>query len=172
MEEIWKTIDEFSNHQVSNLGRVKSLNYAKQGYEKILTPLKRGDGRLMIGFRKNGKYTQRRIHRLVAKTFISNPENKPQINHKNGIVTDNRIENLEWCTQSENMKHAYLNGLKSNIGDNCPARKLNSKIVKEIRQKYSKNRIKTQQEIADEYRINRTVIRDILNYNTWQEVTI
>ena len=112
-KEIWKDINGFENkYQISNLGRVKSLNNGK-GFirERILTNVL-DKGYLMVCLCKNSKPKNYRNHRLVAQAFIPNPLNKPQINHINGIRNDNRIENLEWCTGSENMIHAFKTGLQ------------------------------------------------------------
>lgn len=108
--ETWKTI--FQKYQVSDLGNVKSLNYHREKREYFLAKNKRPNGYLSVHLCVEGKEKRYLVHRLVAEAFIPNPDNKPCINHINGDKTDNRIENLEWCTQSENVQHAIKNKLK------------------------------------------------------------
>ena len=129
-KEIWKDIKGYEGlYQVSNLGRVRSLDrYVKQNHNtkqlkkgKIIQPTKNHKGYLGLKLCKENTSKKVSIHRLVAQTFIPNLENKPQVNHINGIKTDNGVENLEWCTCSENIKHAFDTGLKkSNKGVNNP----------------------------------------------------
>jgi hypothetical protein len=123
MEEIWKPIDGWEGlYEISNYGRVKSL--ARVVYrgdpvikqhrkERILKPYYNWCGRQLIGLVRDGEGQKTvQISRLVANTFIDNPENLPDLNHKDGDPTNNRIDNLEWTTKSDNMKHAWKNGLK------------------------------------------------------------
>lgn len=102
----WKPVDEFPGYEVSRSGEVKSLNYNREKRVQLLKPSYDHSGYLKYGLAKNNKIYNRSAHRLVALAFIPNPQNKPCINHKNGIKTDNRVNNLEWCSISENNIHS------------------------------------------------------------------
>ena len=114
--EIWKDIENYEGlYQVSNLGRVRS--FPRRGTRDrnihILSPGITRKGYLQVSLLKNGKSHPYRVHQLVGKAFICNTYAKEQINHINGVKTDNRVENLEWCTNNENMLHSWKTGLRS-----------------------------------------------------------
>ena len=123
MTEEWRDIKGYENlYQVSNLGRIKSLDrykitkgrYGKLKIKikgKVLKPCINHDGYYEIVLSKDGKAKMFRLHRIVANTFIENKRIANQVNHINGNKLDNRVDNLEWCTCKENIKHAVNNNL-------------------------------------------------------------
>lgn len=106
--EIWKDIEGFDGYQISNEGKIKSLNYNKTKKEKILKSGK-ASGYLRVQLWNGGKPVMKLVHRLVAEAFLENPNNLPQVNHKDEDKTNNCVENLEWCDSKYNMNYGTRN---------------------------------------------------------------
>ena len=120
MKEIWKDIPKYEGYyQASNLGRIKSLekkhgrNYSRLKPECILSPAHDKNGYTYLRLSKKGKSKTFKVHRIILYTFKG--ESDKDINHKNGIKDDNKLYNLEYCTQKENNIHAYKLGLKKPV---------------------------------------------------------
>ena len=136
--EIWKDFDEF--YEVSSQGNVRSKDrvvrstyggyYEKKG--RILKQNMNGCGYLTVSLCYQGKNYSQRVHRLVALVFIENPEKKPKVNHKDANKLNNAVDNLEWCTQQENVTHAKELGLMVR-GQTAAGSKLNDISVMEIK---------------------------------------
>lgn len=156
MKEIWLPIKGFEDsYLVSNLGNIKRKD---TGY--ILKNLTTNRGYNLATLCVNSKAHRFSTHRLVASAFLSNPENKTQVNHKNGIKTDNRVVNLEWCTPKENIRHAFDKGLISRPkGLKSLQSKLTEEQLSDIRVLLD---LKTRQEdIAKKYNISQSAVSQI-----------
>lgn len=161
----WKLIPGTDNYFATKGGLIKSLMY---GRHKLLTQWKDAKLYPRVKIVMNGKSTSMAVHRLVALTYLPNPENKPQVNHKNGIKSDNHVDNLEWNTCAENVKHAWLNGLsKSTSGENHPTSKLNDNKVYAIRIMYSLNKA-TLKELSEIFKVNKSTIHAIVQNRNWK----
>lgn len=121
-----KLLPDYNDHYlVYSNGHIESLvnnKLAKRKYPYVLKQRINKDGYLTVCLSNKCYYKPVTVHRIVAKTFIDNPNNYPVVNHINGIKSDNRVENLEWCTSEYNTKHAKLNGLIKS-GADCVASK-------------------------------------------------
>jgi hypothetical protein len=157
MEE-WKTIKEHPNYEASNLGKIRNkltFNYIEGGYNRRYLRCKLSG----IGYN---------IHRIIAETWIPNTENKPQVNHINGNKHDNRVENLEWCTAYENVRHSFATGLNKGPkkGENSNCSKLDNETImyiKSIHKPFSKQF--GTRALAKQYGVNDCWLSSVLNGN-------
>lgn len=141
--EIWKNIQGYEgSYQISNRGRVKSLSRKTYSGRKrnrtrkeiFIKPNIDKDGYFQVHLSKDGIKTAFKVSRLVAIAFKPNPQNLPQVNHLDGIKTNNHDDNLEWTTNSGNVEHAFRIGLNSNRGDKNSNSKLTWLQVQVIRE--------------------------------------
>jgi hypothetical protein len=172
MKEIWKDIKGYeSKYQISNYGRVKSLDRRVNCAYKATRCVKGGfvsfylttEGRPVVRLWKDNKETSKLIHQLVARAFIPNPEGKPEVNHKDGVKDNNNISNLEWVTRLENMEHAARIGLK--------ARKLTRENVIEIKRRLEEDSYRgLGRELAREFKVSDCTICEIKKGKYWRHV--
>lgn len=166
--EIWKPVKGYEKYyEISNLGRLVSLDYRGNGYRQILKTNinKNGYEQIRLNVNKIGK--NKKIHRLVAESFLPNPENKKCVNHKDSNRINNRVDNLEWCTHSENIIHGFKNGfIYRTSGEDSKVSKLNNEKV--IKIYISK---KSHRELAKEYRVTKSCITSIKSKKTWKKIT-
>ena len=160
-DEVFKKITVCENYSISNYGRVRN-----DIRNTFLSPRKlRGYERVSLWY--NNKANDHRIHRLVAQEFIENKENKPEVNHKNGIRNDNRVINLEWVTGEENVDHKkkVLNQGDTFKGNNNSNSTLTEKNVIDIR-------ISTlsRKELAEIYNVSVTQIGRIITKKLWTHI--
>lgn len=199
MEEIWKDIQGYEGlYQVSNLGRIKRIrfinNVTNKPQDKFLSMKKIDNlGYQTVALCKDGQIKYKRTHRIVAETFIPNPQNLPCVNHKDGNKLNNLIDNLEWCTYSQNTRHAMSSGLiniekhkiavQNNMkiahsyckehhlyaGENNYNAKLKKEDILEIKKIYQNKEMQIKQ-IALKYNVCTSTISRIVHNKSWTNI--
>lgn len=167
-QERWRWVDGYEGlYMVSDYGRIMSAPKPTRTGWSIMRGSVGSGGYMFVNLRKNGVQKRKSIHRLVASTFVPNPNDKPEVNHIDGCKTNNCVSNLEWVTRSENQKHAHANiPRKPYKGTPRPTlRKLNERQVVEIRTK-----AETQASYAMRFGVSKHAIQAIQSGETYKEV--
>jgi len=172
IQEEWKSIKDFPEYVVSNIGNIKTNNpYIKSNKGKILKQGETRAGYKIVQLSKRGqKKKTKMVSRLVAEAFIPNPNNYPEVNHKDHDKSNNFYLNLEWCTASYNIKYAYYNGrMPYRGGEGCSLSKLKDKDVLEIRKLY-KTKEYSQADLAEKFDVGVQAIGRIIRRQRWKHL--
>ena len=174
----WQSISAYEGmYKISNTGIVASLDryipHPKSGESlikgRILTIQTDANGYKYIHLNKSGKSKAFKIHVLVARAFIKNPKGHPFVNHKDGNKANNNVTNLEWCTQSENEKHAHSIGLKNHKGENHPISQFSNEQILEVRRMFEKDKL-SQREIGRKMNMNYKTVHKIVHRQRWAHI--
>jgi len=157
--EIWKDIIGYEGiYQASNLGNLRSLNYKRSGKIQVLKPALDNKGYLRTALMKDGKLKTVKVHRIIAQTFLLIINDKNQVNHINGVKTDNSLTNLEWCNNTENQNHAIKIGLvKQKSGDLHHKTKHSDELILKIYNEYKNGTSK--RSLSKKYNVDRSVFK-------------
>jgi hypothetical protein len=161
----WVTVEGFSRYEVSNTGVIRSMNYKNSGRVVDLSPCTDKKGYLKtVLLADTGKYVNVTVHRVVISNFKEKVEGKDYINHIDGVKSNNHIDNLEWCTISENMLHAYANGLMiKKVGSSNGNSKLKEHQVKAIRESAAAGgRYYGRKDLALKYGVSECTIKEVV----------
>lgn len=158
--ENWQSVNNYEGiYEISSYGRLRSLKFNRLRYFNLKAD---GWGYVIVVLHKKGKREAVRFHRLVASHFIANPDNKKEVNHKDGNKLNNRVDNLEWVTPEENMKHAF--STKLNVpkkGEKHQGSKLSNRKAQMIKDLYATG-IYKQSDIGEEFNISQTRVSAIV----------
>lgn len=168
--EIWKDVVGYEGfYQVSNFGNVKSLGNEFSRKERFLKLSPQSKGYLTVVLQKNSTRKMVLVHRIVAEYFVDNAESKVQVNHINGIKTDNRVENLEWVSHRENLDHAIKNNLTLKGEENRNSKLKDIDVVKIHSLLQKKTTIK---ELSESYNVSYSTIDGIRTNRYWKHLNL
>lgn len=171
MTEIWRSVKGNVDYSVSSFGRIRSEKVYRSTYKGRILFCNPGiSGYPVVKIYKEGKFKLRKVHQLVAESFLDTIPGLVQINHIDGNKSNNYVGNLEYVTASENIRHSFRLGLQ-NVpkGEKHSFSKLSKNQVIAIRKEYAKGAI-SHTGLSIKYGVNRVTISDLLNKRTWCSV--